>query len=248
MRLRFRDASLWHHIVATIEKIIDEGTLVATADGLYLRALDTSHVSMIDLHFPSHAFEEYEVSKREEVGVSFKLLSQVTRRAAKEDELLLTTDGNKIAIEFIGRGRRVFSIPSIHLQASSLGEPKIAFTSNVKMLGSTFKEVISTVKPFSDTIELKSVADEKKLIVSGKGDRIRFIEIVLSVNDQTLLEMEAESSDRASYSLEYFAYVLPAASVAEIVTIRFAEDAPVRMDMEYAGGGRLTFYVSPKSE
>lgn len=248
MRLRFKDASLWQRVVASVEKIIEEGVLIVATNGLSLRALDASHVSMVDMFFPSSAFEDYEVSAKEEVGVSFKLLAQVLKRARKEDELILETKDNKIIIEFAGRGRRIFTIPSIYLNAPSLGEPRIAFTTSAKMLGSTFEEVISILESLSDTIELRSVAGERRLIVSGRGDRVRSVEIALSVEDQTLLEMEAESDDRASYSTEYFSYVLPAASVAEMVTIRFTEDAPVRIDLEYAGGGRLTVYVSPKSD
>ncbi|MDQ7081634.1 MAG: hypothetical protein Q9N34_00495 [Aquificota bacterium] len=42
--------------------------------------------------------------------------------------------------------------------------------------------------------------------------------------------------------------MLHAAQAADSVSIQYSEDAPVRVDFEYLGGGRLTFYVSPRME
>ncbi|MEM5874122.1 MAG: hypothetical protein QW065_04995 [Acidilobaceae archaeon] len=39
-----------------------------------------------------------------------------------------------------------------------------------------------------------------------------------------------------------------ASQAADIVSIQYANEAPIRVDLEYMGGGRLTFYVSPRVE
>jgi len=57
-RFRFTDARTWRYMVASIEKIIDEGVFVASPEGLSLRALDTSRVAMVDLYYPQDSFKE----------------------------------------------------------------------------------------------------------------------------------------------------------------------------------------------
>jgi len=246
-KLHFKDATIWRNMIASVEKILDEGVFAATPDGISLRALDTSHVVMIDIFYPREAFIEYEVEgERVDVGVSFSVLSKILRRAGKNDELVLGVEGNNLLVEFRGRGSRLFKVPLINLVYEKLPEPRIAFTVKAKMLGSIFRDTINVVKLVADSITFKAFED-KRLLIQGEGD-IASTEIELSLEAQTLLEMEVESPDSAKYSVEYFTYMTSASRVADIITIQYAEEAPIKVDLEYTGGGRLTFYVSPRAE
>lgn len=246
VRFHFSDARTWRYMVASIEKIIDEGVIVASSEGVSLRALDTSHVAMVDLFYPASAFVEYSVDGEESrIGVSFNVLAKILRRARKEDELIIEADDSTVTIIFSGRGERTFRIPQIQLSYEKLPDPKISFTVRGKMLGSTFREAIKDLEPHSDVITIE--ASDEALYFTGSSEIVR-AEIELSLERQTLLDLEVDSPDKSSYSIEYFTEMLNAAQAAEVVGISYAGDAPVRVDMEYMGGGRLTFYVSPRVE
>ncbi len=245
---RFADARVWRYMIASIEKIIDEGVFVATKEGLSLRALDTSRVAMVDLYYPESAFREYQIEADEaEFGVSFPMLSKVLRRARKNDELELRIGESFIEIIFRGRGVRRFKIPQITLSYEKLPEPNISYNVTARMLGSTFREVIRTIEPLADAIVLEASDDGDKIFVRGEGD-IEKAELVLSIERGSLLDLEIESPDRSMYTLEYFSEMVQAAQAANMTVIRYSMDAPVRVDMEYQEGGRLTFYVSPRIE
>ncbi|BAA79401.2 DNA polymerase sliding clamp B2 [Aeropyrum pernix K1] len=245
-RFYFSDARTWRYMVASIEKIIEEGVFVATGEGLSLRALDTSHVAMVDLYYPNTAFIEYDIGGESvEFGVSFDLLSKVLRRARKEDELVLEVEGSRLAVKLKSRGERTFRIPQVVMTYEKLPEPKVSFTVRARMLGSTFREAVRDLEPHSETLTLRALEDALLLVGSSE---MATVEIELSQSRGSLLDYEAESQDRASYSIEYFSEMLSAAQAADAVVVSFSEDAPVRVDMEYLGGGRLTFYVSPKIE
>ena len=249
LRFKFRDARTWRYMMSSVEKILDEGVFIASEEGLRLRALDTSHIAMVDLYFPADAFDDWEpVESEVSFGVSFKELTKVLRRAAKEDSLVLEVDEARITVEFqaLGKGRRIFRIPQISLTYERIGEPRVEYTVTARMLGSTFRDMVKDLEAIGEAIAFDAGV-EGKLIVRAEGD-IEKGEVELSIDDGTLLDLEATSPDRASYTMEYFSEMLSAAQVADTVVIRYAEDAPVRVDMEYAGGGRLTFYVSPRIE
>ena len=245
LRFHFRDARVWRYIVASVEKILDEGVFVATPEGLSLRALDTSHIVMVDLLYPASAFTEYTIERDVvEVGVSFSVLSRILRRAGKDDELVLELEGNSILVEFRRRGVRRFRIPLIHLTYEKLPEPRIAFTVKAKMLESIFRDVVGALKPIADSVTLRAFEDGR-IVFLGRGD-VASGEVELSLDRQTLLEVSVESPDEASYTMEYFEYITRASQVADTITIQYAQEAPIRVDLEYADGGRLTFYVSPR--
>lgn len=248
LRLKFRDARIWRYMVSSIEKIIEEGVFIVTDEGLSLRALDTSHIAMVDLFYPRDAFDEYDVPEGESTfGVSFKEFTRVLRRAGKEDNLIIESDEARISVTFtaLGRGVRTFRIPQAMLTYEKLGEPRIEYTVHAKMMGTTFREVIRDLEVIGEAITFQAVEGRDVLILRAVGD-IESGEVELSVEDGTLVDFRADSPDSATYTMEYFSNMRPAAQAADMVGIHYAADAPIRVDMEYAGGGRLTFYVSPR--
>ncbi|GAB6148292.1 DNA polymerase sliding clamp [Stetteria hydrogenophila] len=250
LKFRFRDARTWRYMVSSIEKIIDEGVFVASSEGLRLRALDTSHVAMVDLFYPVDAFDEWEVPGEEaSFGVTFKEFTKVLRAAEKDDNLVLEADESRITITFtsMGRGTRIFKIPQTLLTYEKLGEPRIEYTVHAKMMGTTFREAIANLEVVGEALALQAVEGRDALIMRAVGD-VESGEVELSVDDGTLLDYRADSPDTASYTMEYFSSMRPAAQAADTVSIHYAAEAPVRVDLEYLGGGRLTFYVSPRFE
>jgi len=245
LRFHFSDARIWRYMVASIEKIIDEGVFVATPEGLSLRAMDTSRVVMVDLFYPASSFIDYNVEGEKEFGVSFSVLTKILRRARKEDELVLEVEGNRVIVKLKSRGERVFRIPQILLTYEKLPEPKIQFTVKARMLGSTFRDVMKDIELISESVTLR--ATENVLYLTGRSD-IASVEAELSPERGSLIELTVDSNDKATYSIEYFTQMSSAAQAADGVVIQYAEDAPARVDFEYLGGGRLTFYVSPRIE
>ena len=244
-RFRFADTRIWRYMIASIEKILDESVFLATSEGLSLRALDTSHVVMVDLFYPRDSFTEYEVEGEEaSFGVSFSLLSKVLRRARKEDALELRVDESSIEISLISRGVRRFRIPQISLALERLPEPRITYTVEARLMSTTFREAVKDLEPIADVIALQAV-DEDILVMRGEGD-IASGEAEFSLSRGSMIDYRVESPDTSSYTLEYFTYMNQAAQAAEIVSVRYSADAPVRVDVEYQDGGRLTFYVSPR--
>ena len=244
LRFTFMDARTWRYMIASVEKILDEGVFVAREDGLYFRALDSARVVMVDLAYPAEAFSEYEVEGGEvNFGVSFNMLAKVLRRARKDDQLRLVVDEASIEVVFVGRGERRFRIPQISLSVEVPGEPKIPFTVEARMMATSFREAVKTLEPVADMLTLAAI-DEDRLLFRGQGD-LESAELEFSMERQSLLDYQVESPDESTYSLEYFSQMLQAAQAAETAIVRFGADLPARVDFEYPGGGRLTFYVSP---
>ena len=250
MKFKFKSARTWTYIVKSIKEILDEGVFVATKDGLSLRALDTSRVVMVDLYFPRESFDEYEAKDEESVGVSFDALSKVLSRALKDESLSMETEGNNLKISFEGHGTRTFSVPQISLATEKLPEPKINFSVTAKLMTQSFIDAVKAVEEVADTITIYVPPSEEKsgkLYFVGAGD-VEKVEVELSLDKENLLEIKVDSPDKATYTVEYFDVMLKAARGADTVVLQYAQDAPVRVELDYEGAGRLVFYVSPRVE
>jgi len=55
-RIKIADAKLWKNLIGAISTLIDEGSFNADRDGIKLRAMDPSHVAMIDFEWSKGRF------------------------------------------------------------------------------------------------------------------------------------------------------------------------------------------------
>ncbi|HXQ91707.1 MAG TPA: hypothetical protein VN739_01780, partial [Nitrososphaerales archaeon] len=56
---RTQSPSQWKAVTSAIQTLVEEATFDVTADGITFRAMDPSHVALIDLFWPSADFQKF---------------------------------------------------------------------------------------------------------------------------------------------------------------------------------------------
>lgn len=249
MRLRFKDARTWRYVMNAVGKIIDEAAFRITENGLRMKAIDPSRITLVDFTLGKESLDEFQFEREEVIGVNMDDLTKILRRVVKGDELLLETlEGNRLAITFIGRGKRTFIIPSIETIAEETPELKIPFKVHVKMPPTIFRDVVKELEPVSDAIEFIAKRDEEKLLVKATSDLASAV-IELTVESGALIEFNAEEEEaRAIYTVDYLSDISSAAQAAEELDFYFASAVPCKIDFTLPYGGKLIFYVAPRVE
>lgn len=247
MKLLFSDARVWRYVVSAIGKIIEEGVFVVNEEGFRLRAMDPSHVVLIDFHVPNTAFDVFEVEKEEHIGVNFEDVARIMRRATKEDQLELSTEGSKFSISFIGKSIRKFVLPQLTLGVEEIPdiEAKLEFKAHVRMMSDVFNDLVKDLEPVGKDLILH--AQEDKFVARTSSD-IAEAEIEMSVESGSLLELNVEEESKAGYSLDYFSDIAGASKAADTVSLYFSTDMPCKLEFELPQGARLRFYVAPRVE
>ncbi len=242
----FSDARVWRYLMTAIGKIIEEGILKFTEDALVLKAMDPSHIVLIDLYMPRTVFEEYDVSGEEKLGVNFNDIVKIFKRATKNDRLALEFSKSKLAILFLGSSERKFVLPLLTLSEEEIPEPKIKFKVTARMTSATFRDVLRDIEPVSEAV--KFIGEEGGVLrIIGYGSKGE-AEIQLSSETGTLIDISVEENSEATYSFDYFKDIVSASQAAETTAIRFSTNIPCRLDFELAGEARLSFYIAPRIE
>ncbi|MET1159704.1 MAG: DNA polymerase sliding clamp [Thermoprotei archaeon] len=248
MRLRFADARTWRYAIVAISKIVDEAAYRFREDGIRLKAIDPSRIVLVDFYIPRDALTEYEFEKEEIVGVDMEDLAKILRRAVKGDELeLRTLEAGRLAISFIGRGNRTFIIPSLETIAEEIPELSIEFTVKAKMTPAVFRDIVKELEPIGDAIEFRTVKDEQKIIAKAMSD-IAEAEIEASVESGALIEFEAKEDAKAIYTIDYLSDITSASQAAEEVIFEYGTGIPCKIEYTLPYGGKLVFYVAPRTE
>lgn len=139
------EAKNWKSIISVIGSIIEEAPLKFTPDGITLRAMDPSHISLIDLEIPTDQFIEYKVDAESVIGIDVDEMSRVMSRGKPTDMMIIKTDDetNKLFITFVGESTRRFGLPIIDTpEQSQLKLPDFPTDTIIGLDAAMFKDGI----------------------------------------------------------------------------------------------------------
>lgn len=249
MKLSFREATIWKYAISAISKIIEEASFRITEEGFRLKAMDPSAVVLVDFYIPREAFSVFEVEREITIGANMEELAKILRRARKGDELVLEPiPGGHLKIVFEGKGSRSFRIPGIELSVQEIPEISFEETFKCKIMPKMFKDVIRELEPVSDSVEFYSPVNSGILYLRAQGE-IAEAEIELSAASGALIEYESSGEARSKYTVEYLVDISAAAqAAAEVLSIGLGLETPLRLTYELPYGGKLEFYVAPRTD
>ncbi len=246
-RAVFEDARKWRYIVETVHALVEEAEFKATPDGLSLKAIDRSKVAMVELELPSHSFEDYACEKEMKIGVNLDEMRKVMRRCRAGDKLELEADPqtNRIILRFRGAATRTFKLPLLRIGAAELRSPNVPIKAKVEISAKALEEAIKDAATVSDSLEMR--LDETGLTIVARGE-LGDVEVKIDQESGALItEPEIEEPAHASYSIEHLENILKAVKASETVVIGFATNAPLKMDFNITGGGKITYYLAPRA-
>jgi len=247
-KLKVADAKLLRDMITSISILVDEGTFKLDPEGLKLRAMDPSRVAMIDFEWPKTIFEEYVCDTPTKMCINITELLKLLKRAGKDEfvELSLDDKTGRLQVAIMGKYSRKFNMPTLEASEEEVPTPKLSFNVRVKATTDGLSQAIEDAQLVSDHVRLE--ADPEKLVFNAAGD-LMGATITIQKGSDTLLELEAKESSKATFSLSYLTEIIKAASAtSDIATLEFSSDMPVRLDFQQMKGGKLTFYLAPRIE
>ncbi|MBU0761412.1 MAG: proliferating cell nuclear antigen (pcna) [Candidatus Altiarchaeota archaeon] len=235
------DTKSWKSSIEAIAALIDEGTFQIDGSGMKLRAMDPSQIALVDFHLPSTAFEKFTCQNPISVGVDFSELNKITKRSKPEDKIDFSIDNNRLKMVFRGETRREFTTAIIDSTSNPPREPKIEFTSEIKISPNIIKEALKDAELISNHVALKA---EESLSVKSDGDTGS---VEIDFPKDKLLSVKVDSPSRAVFSLEYLNNIIKAAEIPSVVSLYLRTDAPLKVEYSI-GEGRVVYFLAPRIE
>src|SRR5271163_4284088 len=100
--LKIDNAKYWRDCVEAIVSLIDEGSFNITKEGISLKAMDPSGISMISFFIPNKAFAKYDVDKPMIIGLNLENFGKILASSRAEEQLVMKENSNKFIVEFVG--------------------------------------------------------------------------------------------------------------------------------------------------
>jgi len=247
VRIRMENAKTWKTCISAIAALIDEAAFKFTPEGMRMKAIDPSHVALVDFELPADAFVEYDVRKETVLGIDLAEMDKVMSRAKSEDEFVLelSEEENRLILTFRGKSTRRFSLPLIDIRETELPEPKLEFTASAQVSAGAIQDALKDAGLVGDSVKFEISSEEFKMSAEGDSGSV---EMKLSKGDEGLKKLDVKQQARAMYNINYLEDMSKAASSDDIVTVNLGTDLPIQLDFPMGKKGRLSFLLAPRIE
>tara|TARA_B100000029_G_scaffold95974_1_gene86060 strand:+ start:107 stop:862 length:756 start_codon:yes stop_codon:yes gene_type:complete len=233
--------------IGTVGALVDEAKMNVSEDGIQVKAVDPSHVAMIEANLVKSAFDSYEAAPVE-MGIDVDKFKTVLAVAGKEDMVDMEKDDslNRLVVN-IGNLTRAMPL----LDTSGMPDPKVPSLDLPASISVSVNEIaqgLKASKSVSDHIALSTTKDSFRLVCEGDNQN----KVDLSLGKDQLEKLDSSEEATSLFSLEYFALMVNSLPSDRILHINLGSDLPVKVDADLAvddmtgAQGNVKFLLAPR--
>ncbi len=239
-------ATEWKAVAAAIKTLVEEATFEATSESLIFRAMDPSHIALVDLKWPAVAFEKYECDKPFKFSIRVEdFVKLIGRTDAKDSVEITSTEEDALVLRLMNGYKREFKIHLIESTSASAPLPKLEFDAKISMSKSVFEKVLGDISVVADQVSINAL--KENVTFSGKSD-VGGANIQLDKNGADILELDVKAEAKASYNIDYLTSISKAlGGVTEIVDLEYSSKKPLRLQWKLnEQGATVSYYLAPR--
>ena len=233
--------------IGTVGALVDEAKMNISEDGIQVKAVDPSHVAMIEANLVKSAFDSYEAAPVE-MGIDIDKFKTVLSVAGKEDMVDMEKDDslNRLVVN-IGNLTRAMPL----LDTSGMPDPKVPsldLPASISVSVNEISQGLKASKSVSDHIALSTTKDSFRLVCEGDNQN----KVDLSLGKDQLEKLDSSEDATSLFSLEYFALMVNSLPSDRILHINLGSDLPVKVDADLAvddmtgAQGNVKFLLAPR--
>ncbi|MDE1870700.1 MAG: proliferating cell nuclear antigen (pcna) [Candidatus Micrarchaeota archaeon] len=243
--IKIDDARYWKNCVDSIVSLIDEGSFTISKEGISLKAMDPSGISMISFFIPNKAFAKYEIEKPSTVGLNLENFGKILASSRSGEQLVMKEGNGKFLVEFIGKNsRRRYRLPMIDVKKDADKEPKIEFDSVVEVKSDPLKEILKDANLLSTHVGFKT--DKDSFVVVAKGDAGELEEEHMN-NAEVIKKIDTSKSSSATFNLDYLERMISACPSNSSMMLSIKTEEPIKIDYSI-GDANVSYYLAPYME
>jgi len=236
----------WKAIAASIKTLVEEATFEVSSEGLVFRAMDPSHIALVDLSFPNIAFEKFDADKPSKFSIRVEdFVKLIARTDAKDSIEISSTEEDALKLRLMNGYKREFSVHLIETSPGAAPLPKLDLDVKLSMSKSVFEKVLGDISVIADQVMISS--QKEGVNFSGKSD-VGQASIDLDKNGADILGLEVKQEAKASYNIDYLNGISKAiGSAADTVTLEYSSKKPCRLEFRLNEQGCvIRYFLAPR--
>ena len=239
-------SSEWKAVASAIKTLVEEATFEASSEALIFRAMDPSHIALVDLHWPNTAFEKYECDKPFKFSIRVEdFVKLMGRTDAKDSVEIASAEEDALVLRLMNGYKREFKIHLIESTSGTAPLPKLEFDARISMSKSVFEKILGDISVVADQVSISAL--KESVSFAGKSD-VGGATVQLDKNGADILELDVKQEARASYNIDYLTSINKAlGGVTETVVLDFSSKKPLRLEWKLNEQGTIVrYFLAPR--
>ncbi|EGC36194.1 proliferating cell nuclear antigen [Dictyostelium purpureum] len=254
---RLLQANLLKKILEAIKDLVESANFDCSPEGISLQAMDTTHVTLINLVLRSDGFESYNCDRSLSLGLSLVSLSKILKCAGNDDALTIKARDNEAdTVTFVfesPKNDRVsdFEVKLLDIKNEQYTIRNSEYSSVIKMPSSELQRICRDLSVIGEIVTISSNKDGVKFSVSGdsgSGNITVRPTTDSDVSAEQATVIESKEPVVLNFALKFLSNFTKATPLSPTVVIKMSEGIPVVVEYKIEDLGYLGFFLAPKIE
>lgn len=252
----FKHTIAFKKLIVVLRELVVDCVIQCKPEGLFLQAMDASHVAMCTFQLDATGFEYYQCEEAFDVGVNLPSLECILKCAKKHDTLSLKAHADGIVLDIGFENTQSSKVSNYELKLMCIDNEQvnigdIEYDTRIKMHSSSFSEVCKDMQMLGDTCLVSSSSNTLSFNVHGdigNGHTILQHDDAYSDSEskKDTVFLDTKMSCELTFSLKYLTMFAKAVSLSSTVHISLQENSPLEVKYIMQDIGTVCFYVAPK--
>jgi len=262
MKIRLKDSKKVKAIFYAMSSIISETRLkVDPAKGLFITAMDGSHICLVNLSIKKEDMDEFVCDQPYELGVNLIDFQKLVDRAEQGDEIALIHDPkekkmNVVLINENTHRTRKFTMALIDIDVEEINMDSLngmSFDNNAKFLYSDMDIALKDSEKLSEVIQVAANENGIKLSTEGSiGNYENMIE------KDYLVEYNHSLDSEGSFAVQFMKCIMQSSDIFgttqtkayknAFFTIYLKSEAPVKVIVKILDNSEILYFTAPRVE
>lgn len=241
MNAVIKQAGLLKKIIEAIKDLILEASLDCDENGIYLQAMDSSHVSLVTFFLKSNLFEKYKCEKNLSLGINIVSMAKILKCGLNDDTLILDASDPADVLNFrfeSKRGNKLsnFELRLMNLDIERLSIPDTEYSCIIEMVCAEFSKVCHDLFTIGDSITLKCGKKDVNFITYGDlGTGNIHLKLGTKIDEDEenayAIKIDITKPLSLTFSLRYLIYFTKASALSETVVLYMGEEVPLSIKL-----------------
>lgn len=253
---RLIQGSLLKKVQEALKDMVTEASWDCTSAGLSLQAMDSSHVSLVQLTLRADGFENYRCDRNLAMGINMGSMSKILKCAGNDDIITLKAEDNADLLEMIfesAKGEKFsqYEMKLMDLDCEQLGIPDQEYSCCVKMPSQEFARICRDLSQIGECIVITCTKDGVQF--SAKGDlgtgKIKLQQNTgADVKEEEHVTVDISEPVQLTFAIKYLNMFTKATPLSQTVCLSLSNDVPLVVEYKVADMGHVKYFLAPKIE
>lgn len=231
------EGALLKKIVDTVKDLLNDASWNCCRDGIFMQAMDSSHVALVSLLLKSELFTNYRCDENLALGLNLNSMSKILKCATNEDIITIKANDDPDTLSLVFESPKKDRVSDFEMKLMNLDGEQVGIPDNqeysctIKMPSIELNRICKDLSVLGDKVVI--ICSEDCVKFSSIGGDLGNGNITLNNNNNTIIDkedgvsIEMKQEVKLSFSLRYLNFFTKAAAICNQVSLYMSEDAPL---------------------